>query len=436
MNISRHANRPDSPAGSRYARRLGLSFPSLSQSRFGYSVTVAFGVALVLALTIITPAGVAGVNWPLAAVALGLLFGGVTAHVVLSADVRTTKRESRTLEQRLSSEASASRVLAGIKLLTPAEPRAGSHGDFDGDAPGVDARLAAAARMATGYSAAIVFNLRDAHGVFVPSNWSNWSYGDQLARSGDEFEPVDGQTPGAMAARQGSAIVLSLTEAHSVGLPEWAERAGFVQGIVTPIARGLDTAGIVYVFNKSAVLPTLNEIEQLELIVSFVSNFSGAPRMAGNGRTGRTSAVVGSVPTARPFRVPESRSERRTIVMTGISMPGFALNPELERMELDGISLSLSPTEFLLLHTLASSPGRPVSPGELVNACWAGDSRPADNALDVAIFRLRRKLHKTASGKGLIKTVRGSGYMFVPPAPDDPVLSGELAGGGLADIAN
>ena len=122
--------------------------------------------------------------------------------------------------------------------------------------------------------------------------------------------------------------------------------------------------------------------------------------------------------------------------MTGIRMPGFALNPELERMELHGISLSLSPTEFLLLHTLASSPGRPVSPGELVNACWAGDSRPADNALDVAIFRLRRKLHKTDSGKGLITTVRGSGYMFVPPAPDDQVLSGELAGGGLADIAD
>ena len=436
MNISRHANRPDSPAGSRYARRLGLSFPSLSQSRFGYSVTVAFGVALVLALTIITPAGVAGVNWPLAAVALGLLFGGVTAHVVLSADVRTTKRESRTLEQRLSSEASASRVLAGIKLLTPAEPRAGSHGDFDGDAPGVDSRLAAAARMATGYSAAIVFNLRDAHGVFVPSNWSYWSYGDQLARSGDEFEPVDGQTPGAMAARQGSAIVLSLTEAHSAGLPEWAERAGFVQGIVTPIARGLDTVGIVYVFNKSAVLPTLNEIEQLELIVSFASNYSGASGMALKGRT-PAAAGPGPGPSPQPFRTPDTRSERRTPVMTGISMPGFALIPELERMELGGISLSLSPTEFLLVHTLASSPGRPVSPVDLVSACWAADSRPADNALDVAIFRLRRKLCKTASGKDLIKTVRGSGYMFVPPAAiDEPYPSGMPVGYGIAQIAD
>ncbi len=106
-------------------------------------------------------------------------------------------------------------------------------------------------------------------------------------------------------------------------------------------------------------------------------------------------------------------------------MPGFALNPDLERMELDGISLSLSPTEFLLVHTLASSPGKPVSPVELVNACWAPDARPADNAIDVAIFRLRRKLGKTASGKGLIKTVRGSGYMFVPPPAEihTPVIA-------------
>jgi two-component system OmpR family response regulator len=96
-------------------------------------------------------------------------------------------------------------------------------------------------------------------------------------------------------------------------------------------------------------------------------------------------------------------------------MAGFALNPELERMEMDGTLISLSPTEFLLMHTLASSPDRPVSPIELMDRCWTKDSRPADNAVDVAIFRLRKKLNRTAAGKGLIKTVRGNGYMFVPP---------------------
>ena len=119
--------------------------------------------------------------------------------------------------------------------------------------------------------------------------------------------------------------------------------------------------------------------------------------------------------------------------MSDIRMPGFTMNPELEKMELDGITLPLSPTEFVLVHTLASSPGRPVSPVELVKACWAPDARPADSALDVAIFRLRRKLRKTASGKGLITTVRGSGYMFVPPVVDDQSL---LASSGPVRIAD
>ena len=94
------------------------------------------------------------------------------------------------------------------------------------------------------------------------------------------------------------------------------------------------------------------------------------------------------------------------------------MNPEFERMEMDGVRISLSPTEFLLMHALASSPEQPVSPIELMERCWTKDARPADNAIDVAIFRLRKKLNKTASGKGLIKTVRGSGYMFMPSSVD------------------
>jgi DNA-binding response OmpR family regulator len=84
-------------------------------------------------------------------------------------------------------------------------------------------------------------------------------------------------------------------------------------------------------------------------------------------------------------------------------------------MEMDGMSISLSPTEFLLIHALASSPDTPVSPVDLMDRCWTKDARPANNAVDVAIFRLRKKLNKVASGKSLIKTVRGTGYMFVSP---------------------
>ena len=419
MNTRRFTNLPDNTIGISLFRHVRLFHHFRGKARVAagnrtrYSITIVFGVALVLALAIGNPSVTGGANWPLAVAALGLLIGGVNAHAALSANLQASKRKARTLEQRLLAEASASRVLAGIKLLAPAGAPT--------DSPGPDSTLAAAARMATGYAAAAVFRLREAHGVFVPSGWSHEGL---LAQPGNEFEPLDGRTPGAMAARQGSAVIMSSGKEGGTDLPRWAGQAGFTRGIVTPIERGLDTVGIVYVFNKSDVLPTLNEIEQLELIVGFASNFQGARKDAGNSWT-TNGAEPG--PKGQRFRVPGSRLEQQAYEKPGISMPGFALIPELERMELDGISLSLSPTEFSLVHTLASSPGRPVSPVELVNACWAGDSRPAENALDVAIFRLRRKLRKTVSGTGLIKTVRGSGYMFVPPAVDNPIAAGSPA---------
>ena len=128
---------------------------------------------------------------------------------------------------------------------------------------------------------------------------------------------------------------------------------------------------------------------------------------------------VSSASKAQPFRVIESSSTATLPALADIQMPGFSMDTGLERMDLNGTTLSLSPTEFSMMHTLASSPGRPISPDRLIRTCWGHDARPAENAVDVAIFRLRRKLNKTSTGKSLIKTVRGSGYMFVPPAIDD-----------------
>jgi len=353
-----------------------------------YSVTIAITVLAALALGLMTATTL--VVLPLTT---SLLAIGVVAHLKRShqLDVATTALSNA--KQKIANEASASRILDGIKILR------GS------DSQSEDSRLANAARMATEYPAAVVFNLRDAHGVLAPSNWS---YEGQLSHIRDHFEPVDGGDPGAIAARQGSAIVISNTGDGTERLPEWAEQAGFTQGIVAPVLKGMDTTGVVYVLNKSSQLPSLTEIEQLELIISFSTS------AATNGPT--DSPVV----TNRPFRVIEKTSSavesQRNI--SPIRMTGFALNPESERLELDGTLISLSPTEFSLIHTLASSPDRPITPEELMDRCWSNDARPADNAVDVAIFRLRKKLNKTTSGKGLIKTVRGAGYMFIPPSTD------------------
>jgi len=338
-----------------------------------------------------------------ASLSVALVIGVTALHIAMTERNRNAVIDVLTLEGRLASEVSSTRILNGIRQLNGSSSLS------------ADARLASAARMATEYPASVIFNLRDAHGVLAPSSWN---YEGQLSQIRDEFEAIDGEAPGAVAARQGSAIVLSSTDGNYSALPEWAEHAGFTQGIVTPITRGLDTIGVVYALNKSNSLPTLNEIEQLELIVSFSSNRTSTST-SGNDLSGTHS---------QPFRVIEkspNASSQIEISTTPIRMAGFALDPEFERMEMDETTISLSPTEFLLIHTLASSPDKPVSPVELMDRCWARDSRPADNAVDVAIFRLRKKLSKTVSGKGLIKTVRGNGYMFVSPTVDasSPVIA-------------
>jgi len=321
-----------------------------------------------------------------------LTAGAIGFHLRLSNRIRIISNELAKAEDKLANEASSSRILSGIRTFRA------------NDALSANARLAVAARMGTDYPAAIVFNLRDVHGVLAPSNWS---YEGQLSHIRDQFVRIDGDDPGALAARQGSVIVISNTDERVERLPIWAENAGFLQGIVAPISRGLDTVGVIYVLSKSDKLPTLKEIEQLELIV----NFSSYDALAS-----RPESAAGQT---QPFRVVEksatAKADYSPSATQPIRMEGFTLNPESERMEMNGMLISLSPTEFLLMHALASSPDKPVSPAVLISSCWSKNARPADNAVDVAIFRLRKKLNRTASTKGLIKTVRGIGYMFIPP---------------------
>ena len=294
------------------------------------------------------------------------------------------------VQKQFAVEARASRVLSGIKIFRTR------------DGLSQVAKLAKAARLATGYQASVVFELRDSQGVLIPSNWN---YEGSLDHIRDAFESVDSDLPGAMAARQGSAIVISSAETGGIALPSWAEQAGFVHGIVAPISSGLNTKAVVYVLKNSGGVPTLQDIEQLELVLNFTS--SGAVEVA---------PVISEV-SRKAFRedVTLTRADETSEPARPIRMPGFALNTESERMEMDGVSLSLSPTEFSLIHALASSPNQPVSSESLMDSCWGSGSRPADNAVDVAIFRLRKKLSRLESGKGVIKTVRGSGYMFIPP---------------------
>ena len=324
----------------------------------------------------------------LASVQLITLLGCSFIYLILSRKNKEGDEQIRSLKDRISGEASSSRILQGAKLLNR------------DDASSAESRLAVAARTATNYDAAIIFNLQHAHGALIPSHWS---YEGQLNNIEAEFEPLAESSPGASAIKQGSAIVMSTNHPEAVSIPTWARHSGFTQGIVSPIFDGLDTVGVVYALNKKTTLPTLLEIEQLELILSFRSIISSS-NTSSMFKEGFRTFDVTNTPEV------DKRNPEKTI--KNLTIGTFSLNAELGQMELSGTAISLSPTEFLLMHALASSSGMPVSTTVLMNTCWEEGGRPSERALDVAIFRLRKKLKTILAHAGLIKTVRGSGYMF------------------------
>jgi two-component system response regulator BasR len=79
---------------------------------------------------------------------------------------------------------------------------------------------------------------------------------------------------------------------------------------------------------------------------------------------------------------------------------------------LDGAELDLSPREFRLLLELAREPGVVISKSVLAQRIEPLGEALDFSAIEVHLSNLRRKI-----GADWIRTVRGVGYMFVPPGP-------------------
>jgi two-component system, OmpR family, response regulator len=100
---------------------------------------------------------------------------------------------------------------------------------------------------------------------------------------------------------------------------------------------------------------------------------------------------------------------RRSGADTVEEVSGLKMDPSELTVSSDGVTESLSPTEFRLLGALAGRLGRVVSRRELIATAWPHGAIVHDNTVDVYIARLRRKLEKMPTGPS-IATVHGLGY--------------------------
>jgi two-component system OmpR family response regulator len=78
----------------------------------------------------------------------------------------------------------------------------------------------------------------------------------------------------------------------------------------------------------------------------------------------------------------------------------------------DGVATPLSGAEYRLLRILLDHPNRVLNRDQLVELIHGREAEPYDRAIDVQISRLRQRLQDTGRESGLIKTVRGEGYVL------------------------
>jgi DNA-binding response OmpR family regulator len=92
---------------------------------------------------------------------------------------------------------------------------------------------------------------------------------------------------------------------------------------------------------------------------------------------------------------------------------------DLSKRELhddEGNDVAVTAGEFDILKIFAENPNRPLSRDWLLETTSHRSRDPFDRAIDLRITRIRRKIEPSPDKPTVIRTVRGVGYMFVPPA--------------------
>ncbi len=79
-----------------------------------------------------------------------------------------------------------------------------------------------------------------------------------------------------------------------------------------------------------------------------------------------------------------------------------------------GVVVDLSTGEYDLLLTFLELPQRVLTRDQLMDSAKHRMATGFDRAIDIQVSRLRKKLGSDEDGQNMIKTIRGSGYMFVP----------------------
>jgi two-component system response regulator CpxR len=106
------------------------------------------------------------------------------------------------------------------------------------------------------------------------------------------------------------------------------------------------------------------------------------------------------------------RTGRAEATAVPLVVGDLRVDPAVREAWLEDAPLQLTSVEFTLLEAFMREPGRILSREQLTEAVLGRELGPFDRVIDVHVSNLRRKLGAAREGQR-IKTVRGSGYLFV-----------------------
>lgn len=131
----------------------------------------------------------------------------------------------------------------------------------------------------------------------------------------------------------------------------------------------------------------------------------------------------------KPFHLRELLARVKSVLRRVHSRTGDSALPTRSRARFAGWSLDLSSRELLspigqevrlttgefdLLSAFVNNANQVLSRDRLLDLARNREAGPFDRTIDVQVGRLRRKLEEDPQNPTLIKTVRGSGYIFAP----------------------